>query len=362
LKFFKTAVLFLAVLFASCQLPPAPPEVRRSETQEQDLWRAGASIFASQEYATYLDALRGARRHYDQENLKLGWYRDYDGVRRDFRAVLAAGDALQARVQSVKSEKRAAVDEDVKAIRTKVVTLKDITLSLTERGRARQELAQAEICLGEADALLNQAKYEAASRRVSQAGECVKKAEAAVISFIGRYLDQRQVDVWKKWTDETIAESRSRRTIAIVVSKLERRMTVYRDGKPYRSYGAGFGFNGLSNKLHSGDNATPEGRYHIIRKIASSQYYKALLIDYPNDEDRKRFAREKNRGAIPVAIGIGGDIEIHGGGQDSLTRGCISMDNDQMDELYNLVSMGTAVTIVGTNEMENYVIRTIRKS
>lgn len=362
MRFFKTAVLFLAVFLAACQLPPAPPEVRRSETQEQDLWRAGASIFASQEYSAYLDALRGARRSFERENLKLGWCRDYGRIEREFRTVLAAGEAIQAKVQSVKSEKQASVSEEAKGIRAKVMTLKDITLSLTERGKARQELAQAEICLGEADSLLGQAKYEAASRRVSQAGECVKQAEEAVISFIGRYLDKRQVDVWRKWTEETIAESKTRQSIAIVVSKLERRLTVYRDGKPYRSYPAGFGFNGLSNKLHSGDNATPEGRYHIIRKIASSQYYKALLIDYPNEEDRKRFAKEKNRGAIPVTIGIGGDIEIHGGGQDILTRGCISMDNDQMDELYGLVSIGTAVTIVGTNTTENYVIRTLRKS
>jgi murein L,D-transpeptidase YafK len=139
-------------------------------------------------------------------------------------------------------------------------------------------------------------------------------------------------------------------------------LTVYKGGQVYRSYPAGFGFNGLSNKMHSGDNATPEGRYHIIQKIASSQYYKALLIDYPNEEDRRRFAREKNRGAIPTTIGIGGDIEIHGGGQDSLTRGCISMDNDKLDELFSLVSVGTAVTIVGTNEMENYVIRALRKN
>ncbi len=361
MKFFKTAALFLAVLFASCQLPPAPPEVRRSETQEQDLWRAGASVFTSQEYSTYLDALRGARRDYEQENLKLGWFRDYGRIQREFRAVLAAGDALQAKIQSLKSEKQAAVAEESRAVRAKILTLKDITLSLTERGQARKELAQAEVCLGEAEGLLGQAKYEAASRRIAQAAECVKEAETAVISFIGRYLDKRQVDVWKRWTDETIAESRSRQIIAVVVSKLERRLTVYKNGKAYRSYPAGFGFNGLSNKLHSGDNATPEGRYHIIRKIPSSQYYKALLIDYPNDEDRKRFAREKNRGAIPVSIGIGGDIEIHGGGQDSLTRGCVSMDNDMMDELYELVSVGTPVTIVGTNETENYVIRTIGK-
>jgi len=38
------------------------------------------------------------------------------------------------------------------------------------------------------------------------------------------------------------------------------------------------------------------------------------------------------------------------------------MDNDKLDELFSLVSVGTAVTIVGTNEMENYVIRALRKN
>lgn len=362
MKVLKTAPLILAVFLAGCQLPPAPPEVRRSDIQEQDLWRAGASVFVSQDYSNYIDALRSARRTFEKENLKLGWFRNYGRVRREFQAVLESGDGLLAKVQSLKAERLSALSEGARNVRAKMLTLKDITLSLTEHGKARKELARAEVCLSEMESLMGQAKFEEASRRLSQAGDCVKDAEAAVVAFIGRYLDKRQVDVWKKWTDETIAESRARGTIALVVSKLERRMTVYKGGKAYRSYPVGFGFNGLSNKLHSGDNATPEGRYHIIKKSASSQYYRSLLIDYPNDEDRRRFARERNRGTIPVTIGIGGDIEIHGGGPDSLTRGCISMDNDKIDELFGLVSVGTAVTIVGTNETENYVIRALRKT
>jgi hypothetical protein len=38
------------------------------------------------------------------------------------------------------------------------------------------------------------------------------------------------------------------------------------------------------------------------------------------------------------------------------------MDNAKMDDLFALVSVGTPVTIVGTNEMENYVIRALRKN
>lgn len=362
MKVLRTALLFLAVFIVGCRVPPAPPEVQRSEIQEEDLWRAGASVFASQDYSDYIQALRNARQRFEKENLKLGWFRNYGQITREFQAVLKSGDDLLAKVQAFKAEKLSSLAEGARNVRDKIVTLRDITLSLTERGRARKQLAQAEIYLREADSLMGQAKFEDASRKLSQAGDSVKDAEEAVMAFIRRYLDRKQVEVWKKWTDEAIAESRSRGIVALVVSKLERRLTVYKGGHAYRSYPVGLGFNGLSSKLHSGDNATPEGRYHIIQKIASSQYYKALLIDYPNEDDKKRFAKEKSRGAIPLTIGIGGDIEIHGGGPDSLTRGCISMDNAIMDELFAMVSVGTPVTIVGTNEMENYVIRALRKN
>jgi len=186
------------------------------------------------------------------------------------------------------------------------------------------------------------------------------EAERAVISHISRYLDPAQVASWKQAAEATVADSKKRGVTALIVSKLERRLLVYKNGSLYRTYDVGLGFNGLADKRVAGDNATPEGRYKIVRKIPSSLYYKALLIDYPNDEDRRWFAREKARGAIPRSAGIGGNVEIHGGGQDSLTRGCISLDNNKMDELYAMAGVGTPVTIIGTMELENYVIKAIR--
>ncbi|NTV81218.1 MAG: L,D-transpeptidase, partial [Candidatus Aminicenantes bacterium] len=192
------------------------------------------------------------------------------------------------------------------------------------------------------------------------ASDLAGEAERAVVSHISRYLDPNQVKAWKQAADETIAESRRRKTTAIIVSKLERRLAVYRNGTLSRTYDVGLGFNGLADKRVAGDNATPEGRYSVVRKIPTSLYHKALLIDYPNDEDRRWFAREKARGNIPPGASIGGNVEIHGGGQDSLTRGCVSLDNAMMDELYALAQVGTPVTIIGTMEPENFVIKAIR--
>ena len=295
-----------------------------------------------------------------RENLKLGWFRAYDGVRQSFETVLREGDRLKAQVQSLKAEKASAFTSGAARVSRKLRTLDELTLSLGERGRARKELAKASVLLAEAETLRSQAKFDAAMARLGSASALASEAEKAVVAYIGRYLDPKQVQAWKRAADETIRESKKRGLTVVIVSKLERRLAVYKNGSLIRAYDVGLGFNGLADKHHSGDNATPEGRYSIIRKIPASLYYKALLINYPNEEDLRWFAQEKAKGNIPGSVGIGGDVEIHGGGEDSLTRGCVSLDNRDMDELYDLVAVGTPVTIIGTMELENYVIKAIR--
>jgi len=351
----KTAVFILAVLLVACRTSPVPPEVREADLQEQDLWRAGASLFAGQEHAGYIRLLKSARGALEAENLKLGWFRDYGRVRRGFEAALSAGNALGAKVRSIVAVKASSLAETSAAVGRRIRVLDGLTRSLVERGEARKKVAHASILLAEAEGLINKSKFDEAAAKLDTASSLAAEAERSIVAYIARYLEPAQVRAWKNAADATIADSRKRGVTALIVSKLERRLYVYKNGEIIRTYEAG-----LATKRHSGDDATPEGRYKIIRKIPSSSYYKALLIDYPNDEDRKWFAREKARGNIPGSVGIGGDVEIHGGGPDSLTRGCVSLDNNKMDELYNIVSVGTPITIIGTMELDNYVLRAIR--
>jgi len=304
--------------------------------------------------------LSSARRTLDKENLKLGWLRDYGKVREEFAAVLLTGATLRSTVQTQVARRASALSEKAESVRRRLRTLDELTLSLVERGVARSRLTRASLALVEADGLIKQARFDQGAASLDKASSLAAEAEKAVITHISRYLDPDQVASWQRAAEATIADSKKKGLTALIVSKLERRLAVYKNGKLVRTFEVGLGFNGLADKRFAGDNATPEGRYTIIRKIPSSLYYKALLIDYPNDEDRRLFAREKARGAIPRSASIGGMIEIHGGGQDSLTRGCISLDNARMDELYALVPVGTPITIIGTLELENYVIKGIR--
>ena len=90
----------------------------------------------------------------------------------------------------------------------------------------------------------------------------------------------------------------------------------------------------------------------LAKRAPQTKFNKALLINYPNDEDRMRFALGRRRGTISRGAGIGNLIEIHGDGGEGRdwTDGCVALTNEDMDRLFAHVRVGTPVTIVGTYE------------
>lgn len=186
----------------------------------------------------------------------------------------------------------------------------------------------------------------------------VARASVAVVhtgyeDLHSRFENQRLLRQWRRWVDDTVEESRVEKRAAIVIDKLRRTLALYRDGFHLATFPAELGANGLRPKEHSGDKATPEGRYHVVEVRArggETKYYKALLINYPNAEDMARFRVARQHGSIPQRVGIGSLIEIHGEGGKGMdwTDGCVALRNEDMDKLFRHVRVGTPVTIVGT--------------
>jgi murein L,D-transpeptidase YafK len=140
----------------------------------------------------------------------------------------------------------------------------------------------------------------------------------------------------------------AQRADSILILKKDHAMELLADGKVIRTYRVALGRGGLGAKQREGDARTPEGHYTIDAKSEHSSYYKALHVSYPNTEDRKRAAR--------TGVSPGGDIMIHGlpngkgwiGGGHRLydwTLGCIAVTDEEMDEVWKLVPVGTSVEI-----------------
>ena len=128
----------------------------------------------------------------------------------------------------------------------------------------------------------------------------------------------------------------------IQVYKSERRMLLLNGNTIIKEYKFKLGFAPIGHKQVEGDGKTPEGKYYIDRKNLKSRYHLSVGISYPNAADRKAA-----NGKDP-----GGDIFIHGTPRsyrftaEDWTWGCIAVSNREIEQIYQMVDVGTTIWIL----------------
>lgn len=134
----------------------------------------------------------------------------------------------------------------------------------------------------------------------------------------------------------------------VLVVKSESKLYLKKNGKILKAYNVSFGADPKGHKQRQGDERTPEGRYILDYKKADSDFYKAIHISYPNEQDKQR--------ARKAGVDPGGSIMIHGqkNGWGWLswmiqrfdwTNGCIALSDRQMEEIWQAVDVGTPIEI-----------------
>jgi hypothetical protein len=154
----------------------------------------------------------------------------------------------------------------------------------------------------------------------------------------------------------------------ILISKSERRLTVFRDREPVRTFRIAISKHGGDPRQIWADELTPEGSY----LIASMQYEsvfgpRQMLLDtteqslqdyyvqYGKAGEGRVAAWEREHGQLDtiwevydfnegnLAFPIWNDILIHGGGSDrDWTWGCIALDDQEVIELFDLLKRSAA--------------------
>jgi hypothetical protein len=351
---FKKTILFSIMVTAfGCSAPQIPPEMQLAEKQEHNLWLSGAEIYAPDGFKIYRSSLRKVKDDLIKEQSRFVWFQDYQPIQSELKVLLETGEDLGKKIVDTKNIKKSDISDKLSFLKNRIETLKGLTEMINEGRLARKDLIKAELLLSEATSWYNKSDYEAAEAKLKSISGFIKAAENELRPIIGRYADRSHIKKWQEMADETIAESKNRGITAIIVNKSERTLILYKNGAPFKTYSIGLGRNGSLDKSYAGDQKTPEGKYRITKKLSSSRFHKALLINYPNEEDMRNFASAKRKGLIPSNSRIGGLIEIHGGGKESMTYGCVSMDNNMIDSLFSLVDVGTPVTIVGAVDHNN---------
>ena len=330
-----------------------PPSQKRSEAVrafEQAKGGVGTE-WAPSETSAAGEALLAALVDWSRQESRFFALRDFRGVAVALDAARAAAVAAEKAGRERREVARAAAElalAEAQELEGHAVALVAVT-TLPRAQRSR--LARARLLVREAEALAREGDVTAAAERARRSQDELRGAVGPALAAAERYRSQEQVATWRRWIEDARRASRKSGELAILVLKEKNLLILLSRGEPVKSYDAEVGANALGVKRSQGDRATPEGRYRIVTKKDRGQsvYHRALLLDYPNADDRKRFAAAKKRGDLPRGSAIGGLIEIHGDGGrgQNWTDGCVALRNPDMDELFARVPVGTRVTIVG---------------
>lgn len=165
---------------------------------------------------------------------------------------------------------------------------------------------------------------------------------------------------WSLWRETEVPLPPLRKP-SLVVKKGKRQLQVFDGEKLVKSYKIAVGSNSYDDKQIEGDNKTPEGDFYLAVKNPASKFHRSLGLSYPNAEDAARgllaalITREEHDQIVraiaenrlpPQNTRLGGEIYIHGGGtKKDWTRGCIALENDDAQELFDALPRGILVSI-----------------
>jgi len=337
-----------------------PPDlIAAIEAIDRDLIALHAAEAAPHEYAQFVKQWILLKSHVQMNDDLIRWPWESSDLEEELKKVYDLGERTVSRLHVLQAAQQETAQAKLSRLEERLQLLTSSVEAFDGRILLGDKAMQADLLAKQARSFLEQKDYPRALQAVEKAYDALMVQTTALTRELGRYADDKHIAQWQSMARETVEWSRLHQSTAIVVSKADRELTLYKNGHKVLSYPVRLGFNGMREKQFQGDGATPEGRYRITSKrgMGETQFYRALVLDYPNAEDRRRFELGKRMGKIGAAKGIGGQIEIHGADNELLaqTLGCVMLDNPNMAHLFERVSTHTPVTIVGALTEQNSV-------
>lgn len=348
-----------AILLAGCVQAVPPDLMAAIDAIDHDLIALRAPESAPEEYAHFVRQWVSLKARLQSDDDLIRWPWESNDIEDELRRLHDEGGSTVARLNDRQASQRRTAKSKLVRLEERLQLIASQVESIDGRIVLGEKPVQTDLLIKQARSFFEQNDYERSIQAAENANHALLAQTTVLTQELGRYADDKRITHWQTMAKQTIEWSRVHQSTAIVVSKADRVLALYKNGRKVLSYPVRLGFNGIREKRFQGDGATPEGRYRVTAKRGQgqTQFYRALALDYPNAEDRRRFVLAKKSGRIASAKSIGGQIEIHGLENELMaqTLGCIMLDNPHMAALYERVSPGTPVTIVGALTGQNSV-------
>ena len=191
----------------------------------------------------------------------------------------------------------------------------------------------------------------------------------AGLIIYGVILNFREITLDQAMSDKGLTKLEN---VYLIIDKTGYRIELYSNRILVKTYKAVFGKNSGTIKSSAEDNITPIGDYKICAIDTLNKYHKFFHLNYPNEHDaaealKQKYIFDDEFNAIilsakknecpPKETKLGAEIGIHGIGTYNIifrnlpfsfnwTNGSIAISNENIDELYSVVNVGTPVKII----------------
>jgi hypothetical protein len=342
-------VFGIAFLFKK-QVAPPVYEMEKARQNIFQAWNSGAD-------QNTFDLLKLSESYYDSamlcwqnENKKIIFTRDYNRIRKYASLSAEYADKARNRTIAQNSGQKIKLREKLENLKKEIDDFSSVYNRIPLPQSVNTEYSKGIFYYTEAVQHFNKGEPILCEKKIVDSGISIYNSYRKTIAYLREYFGKYQE--WQQWTWNTIDSSIAKQSSAIIIDKFSRDLYIYQNGIQVKNYKIELGPNWIGDKRQEGDMATPEGFYIVKEKLDSrkTKFYKALLINYPNETDLENFNQEKQNGTIHASARIGGAIEIHGSGGEGgdWTNGCIALKNSDMDTVFAYSSPGTMVTIVGS--------------
>lgn len=346
-------VLTLMVLIIFYPVPAPPAEEMKGAREAVSMARKNmAEIYAPDTYIEAVSSYDSAMAEWRRANEEFIYRRSYSKVYA--LAALSEKKAIEASEISLNSTAslRVLLDKELKDLNDLMSLINRIFQAYPLTADVRNKISTGKMLLMDAELAYREGHFLDSEKKIAESKALLESSYEFADSHMRSYF--RSFPQWRIWIDSTLAISRQNNDYTIIVDKFSHKFFLYLNGEKITEFTAELGKNWVGHKRRRGDKATPEGMYKVTKMLEgdSTTYYKALMLDYPNEEDTIKFREAIESGSLSPSARIGDMIEIHGNGGRGAdwTAGCIALKDREMDSIFKYVRVGTPVTIVGSME------------
>ena len=342
-------IVSIGLILNGCEKPP----YEKQESAKNILAKASAGeahIYATVAYAEAESTFQQAQLEMAYQKGRLFLLCNYDDCDSLFELTIARANSAMEQAVANKTNITNTARQRYEQFSKEILDWRSALDGSLFLYQAEKQWSAANMALGISKKLINQGLYQEALAKLDSGDAALADLSREMEEYVNSYADK--IQTWNKWIGQTVDESKRDQKVAIIVVKATHKLYVLKSGSIINTFNCELGQNSAYQKYFAGDGATPEGVYKITTINHRSKYYKAMMLNYPNENDKRRFAQNKAKGIISANAKIGALIEIHGeGGKNKdWTNGCVALKNKDIDRLLSYVRVGTTVTIIRFSE------------